>query len=208
MATIHEHADEISQTLGRRLRAMRESREWTLETLAERTGLSKAYLSRLECGDRQPSMVALHSLATALGLSIAALFEQPDDSADAVIIRGGSIAPISANGLTYVPLSSSTKPFNLQPIEVTIPADRPGDQTFQHDGEEWLIVTAGSVRLSIDGKEHVLNRGDAAHFDARLPHRLDALKGDEARVVLVACSIPIALNPRRQQARPVAGLVG
>jgi transcriptional regulator with XRE-family HTH domain len=208
MGTIHEHAERVTLSLGNRLHAMRESRGWTLDILADRTQLSKAYLSRLEAGDRQPSLAALCSISTAFDISIAALFEHPDQSSDCIIVRGGGTSSREANGLSYVPLSSSTKPFNLQPIEVTIPADRAGDEAYQHDGEEWLHVLSGRLRLTVDGTAHVLECGDSAHFDSRQPHRLDALDGEDARVILVACPIPIALNPRRRMAEPTAGVVG
>ena len=208
MGTIYDHAGEVTASLASRLHAMRESRDWTLDDLAGRTKLSKAYLSRLEAGDRQPSLAALCAIAKAFGVSVAALFEQPDQASDCIVVRGGSTTRRTANGLAYVPLSGSTKPFNLQPIEVTIPARRTGRETYQHVGEEWVHVTAGRVRLTLDGLQHVLERGDSAHFDARLPHRLDALGGEDARVILVACSIPIALTPRRQAAEAAAGLVG
>lgn len=200
METIHDHAQAISQSLGLRIHAMRESRDWTLEMLAERTGFSKAYLSRVEGGDRQPSLVALSAIAKAFAVSIAALFEQPDERTNCVIVRGGSVATVEANGLQYVPLSGSTKPFNLQPIAVTVPADRGGSELYQHDGEEWLQVTEGKLRLSIGGAAHVLEVGDCAHFDSRVPHRLDALDNRDASVVLVSCPIPLTLNPLRQKA--------
>lgn len=204
METIHDHAEEVTQTLGNRLHAMREARDWTLEELANHTGLSKAYLSRLEGGDRQPSIAALLAIAKAFGVSIAALFEQPDEAVECVIIRGGSAPVLQANGLSYLPLSSSTKPFNLHPIGVTVPADRPGSETYQHDGEEWIHVMSGRIALSVDGKLHILATGDSAHFDSRLPHRLDAMDGKEAKVVLVACSIPLALRNGSNAAEPAA----
>ncbi len=173
---------------------MRESRTWTLEELAGRTGLSRPYLSRLEAGERQPSLVALCSIANAFDVSVAALFEQPDRSSDCIIVRGENAIPKSINNLQFVPLSGSTKPFNIQPLAVTIPADRPGDETYQHDGEEWLHVLAGSLRVSVDGAHHVLQPGDSAHFDSRLPHRLTALGGNDAKIILVACPIPVSLN--------------
>ncbi|MGA3065440.1 MAG: XRE family transcriptional regulator [Tepidisphaeraceae bacterium] len=145
MSTIHDHAESITQTLGSRIHAMRESREWTLEELADRAGLSKAYLSRLEGGDRHPSIAALAAIGQAFGVSIGALFEQPDETAACVIIRGGSLPTQNANGLEYQPLSGSTKPFNLHPIIVTVPADRPGHEAYQHDGEEWLHVLSGRL---------------------------------------------------------------
>lgn len=208
MGTVYDHADQVTQSLGARLHAMRESRDWTLDVLAEHTDLSKAYLSRLEAGDRQPSLTALCAIANAFGVSVAALFEQPDDSSDWIVVRGGSTTVRNVNGLSYVPLSGSTKPFNLQPIEVTVPADRGGSETYQHVGEEWVHVTIGRVRLTLGGKKIVLERGDSAHFDSRRPHRLDAMGGEDAKIILVACSIPTALNPRREVAEPAAGLVG
>ncbi len=210
MATnIHDHAAEVSQSLGNRLRALRESRSWTLDTLAEQTGLSKAYLSRLEAGARQPSIVVLCGFAKAFGVSIATLFEQPDEAANCVIVRGGSTGARTVNGLRYVPLSSSTKPFNLQPIQVTIPFDRAGNQVYQHEGEEWLQVIDGRVRLTIGEKQYELEAGDSAHFCSQLAHRLDALDGKDARIILVACQIPVSLNRRtdtgREHAESMAG---
>jgi quercetin dioxygenase-like cupin family protein/DNA-binding XRE family transcriptional regulator len=206
MKTIHEHADDISQNLGSRLRAMRDSRQWTLEMLAERTGLSKAYLSRLEGADRQPSIAALCVIAKAFGVSIAALFEQHDHSANCVIIRGGSTKSCFANGITYLPLSSATKPFNLHPIYVTVPADRGGDEVYRHVGEEWLHVTSGRLKLSVEGKQYVLETGDSAHFDSRLPHRLDTLDGKDAQVLLVACPIPLSLNEQGESVELAEGV--
>jgi transcriptional regulator with XRE-family HTH domain len=215
METIHEHAQKTMQSLGCRLHAMRESREWTLEDLAERTGFSRPYLSRLEAGERQPSIVALCSIANAFGVSVAALFEQPDGSSDCIIVRGENAVLQFVNNLQFVALSGSTKPFNLQPIAVTIPANRPGDETYQHDGEEWLHVLAGRVQLSVGGTLHFLEPGDSAHFDSRLPHRLTALGGNDARIVLVACPIPISLNAagtagrsHRENAQLTAGHAG
>ena len=198
---IHEHAAEVSLSLGNRLNSMRESRSWTLEMLAERTGLSKAYLSRLESGVRQPSISVLCAVATAFGVSISTLFEQPDEAAECVIVRGGANVIREVNGLRYIPLSSSTKPFNLQPISVTIPSDRRGKQVYQHEGEEWLQVVAGRVQLSLAGKKYELETGDSAHFCSHLGHRLDALDGKDARIILVACPIPVALSPRRNRRR-------
>jgi transcriptional regulator with XRE-family HTH domain len=56
--------------LGLRLRELRAGRDWTLEELAERTGLSKPFLSRLEAGDRQPSIAAVLTLARAFSVPV------------------------------------------------------------------------------------------------------------------------------------------
>jgi|HubBroStandDraft_1064217.scaffolds.fasta_scaffold372082_1 transcriptional regulator with XRE-family HTH domain len=208
MATIHDYATGIGFSLGHRIHSMRESRDWTLETLAEETGLSKPYLSRLEAGAREPSLGALGQIARAFGVSIAALLEHPDDSADCVIVRGGSTSQQEANGLAFRPLSSTTKPFNIHPIAVVIPANRAGDESYRHEGEEWLFVTLGRVKLTISGNHHTLEPGDAAHFDSRQRHRIDALDGRDAEVILVACPIPTTLHAQRGSSQTAAAIVG
>jgi transcriptional regulator with XRE-family HTH domain len=208
MATLHNHAQEVTNSVGLRLQEIRESQSWTLDTLAQQSGVSKAYLSRLECGNRQPSITILCAIAKALGVPISSLFEQPDEHAPCVVVRNGAMAKKIANGLSYQPLSSSSKPFNLQPIEVAIPADRAGDKAYQHEGEEWIRVIEGSVRLVIRDQSHVLKEGDCAHFESRQWHRLAAHGGRPARIILVACEIPIALNPKVRALDSIAPLIG
>jgi quercetin dioxygenase-like cupin family protein len=81
----------------------------------------------------------------------------------------------------------------MQPLRVVVSADRTGDEMYQHDGEEWLYVLSGSLRLSVGGETLHLNPGDAAHFDARAPHRLAAGGEADVELILVACAAPRSL---------------
>lgn len=176
--------------LGFRLRDLRANRGWTLEELAERTGLSKPFLSRLEAGDRQPSIAAVLTLARAFGVSVGAMFESATPVDACVVVRGGK-APVRRNeGLTYAPLSSNARFANLQPMKLIVSHRRKGDEQYQHDGEEWVYVLSGRLRVSVAGVPHDLDPGDSAHFDSRQPHRLTALGGRDAELILVACPVP------------------
>jgi len=93
------------------------------------------------------------------------------------------------NGLKYVTLSNAGRFFNLQPIKVTVPLTRRGQEHYHHDGEEWVYVLTGSLTLSLAGKTYDLEPGDAAHFDSRLPHRLIARGKSDAEVLLVASPV-------------------
>jgi transcriptional regulator with XRE-family HTH domain len=176
--------------LAGRIRALRADRGWTQDELGARSGLSKSYLSRLEEGDRHPSIAALLSIASAFDLPLNELFSGHQESGRCGIVRSGSDPVRQGNGLYYRPLLSGDRQSNLQPVRVTIPADRAGDDLYQHDGEEWLYVLSGAVCLTLDSETHDLYEGDAAHFDARVPHRLKALHGRDADIILVACSLP------------------
>jgi transcriptional regulator with XRE-family HTH domain len=178
--------------LGLRLAELRAARGWTFEELAERTGLSKPFLSRLEAGDRQPSIAAVLTLARAFGVSVAALFESPGPVEPCIVVRGDKAAVRRGDGLTYAPLSSTTRFANLQPMKLTISHRRRGDQQYQHDGEEWVYVLSGRLRISVAGALYDLEPGDSAHFDSRQPHRLNALGGRDVELILVACPVPEA----------------
>jgi transcriptional regulator with XRE-family HTH domain len=179
--------------VGGRLRRLRGERGWRLEDLAERTGLSKAYLSRLESGERQPSLTALFSIARAYGISFSALFEPEPEVQGSVVTRGNGGPIQRGNGLLYSKLSGGNWTFNLRPLRVVVPAEREGETLYQHEGEQWLYVLSGRLHLEIGEEEFVLEPGDAAHFDAGNPHRLAAWDGKDAEIILVACAVPYLL---------------
>jgi transcriptional regulator with XRE-family HTH domain len=121
---------------GTRLRGFRLQRGWTLEDLAMQSGLSKAFLSRLESGNRRASIAAVLTLARLFDVSLASLFESPRTKKPCLIVRAGDQKPQQANGLTYVPLSNSAESSYLQPLRLTISPRRTGTEHFKHDGEE------------------------------------------------------------------------
>ena len=180
--------------LGTRLRELRKERRWRLEDLAERTNLSRPYLSRLEGGERQPSLGALFSVAQAYGVTLSSLFEPEPEAKNGVIVRAADSPVQRGNGLFYANLSKGSWTFNLQPLRVVVPAEREERELYQHEGEQWLYVLSGRLGLKIgEEEEFVLEPGDAAHFDADNPHRFTALDGRDAEVILVACAVPYLL---------------
>lgn len=180
-------------TIGSRLRALRRERGWRLEDLAERTGLSKAYISRLESGERRPSLSALFGVARAYGVSFSALLEPEPEAHGPVVVRARGGGVRRGNGLLYSKLSDGSMTFNLRPLRIVVPADRAGDTLYRHEGEQWAYVLSGRLRLELGGEEVVLGPGDAAHFDADGPHKFSALGGEDAEVILVACAVPYLL---------------
>ena len=176
-------------SFGARLRELRLERGWTLEELACRSGFSRAFMSRLESGDRQASIAAALTLSRIFEVSLASLFESRLAVEPCVIVRSGAPAEQSVNGLEITSLSRAGRFFNLQPIRVKVPLTRPGDEHFRHDGEEWIYLLSGSLTLSLAGKTYELEPGDAAHFDSRLPHRLIARGAQDAEVLLVASPV-------------------
>jgi transcriptional regulator with XRE-family HTH domain len=212
MISLHEQIQSQLCSFGARLQELRLRRNWTLQELADRSGLSKAFLSRLESGDRQASIAAVLTLSRIFDVSLASLFESELATDPCVIVRKAEAIERTVNGLAYVPLSRASRFFNLQPIRVRVSRSRRGDEHFHHEGEEWIYLLSGQLTLSLAGNTYNLAPGDAAHFDSRLPHRLIARGSTDAEVLLVASplseSAPVSRSTSREwRAIPRLGLM-
>ena len=161
--------DELANVLGsvgERLKALRRSREITLDRLSRTTGISSSTLSRLESGRRKPTLELLLPLARAYEVPLDELVGAPPTGDPRVHLR-----PIRAHGHTIVPLTRHLG--GLQAFKHVLPPARPGaarPETATHEGYEWLYVLDGRLRLVLGEHDLVLAAGEAAEFDTRVAH--------------------------------------
>jgi transcriptional regulator with XRE-family HTH domain len=143
---------------------LRAKRGLTLAALSESTGISKSTLSRLESGQRRPSLELLLPLAGAYRVPLDDLVGAPEVGDPRVRLTAHAMP----SGGTFVPLSRGPGP--LQAYKMIIP-DRDTEPTLRtHEGYEWLYVLHGRLRLVLAERDLVLGPGEAAEFDTRLPH--------------------------------------
>ncbi len=168
--SLSEPGPEISG-LGARLRERRRASGLTLEVAAARVGLSPAHLSRLETEHRQPSLPVLLGLSRAYATTVAELLGEEPATYDPVI-RSGDLEPGRAGGWSYRRAGAPGRA--MQPLRLHIPPEVQDTVVRVHPGEEWLYVLTGQLRLTLGENVHLLEPGDAAHFDSLTPHRLAA----------------------------------
>ncbi|MEB8339670.1 helix-turn-helix domain-containing protein [Streptomyces endophyticus] len=154
------------------LRELRRRAALTLEAAAGSAGLSPAHLSRLETGQRQPSLPMLLSLARIYGTTVSELLGETPADRDAVV-RGGTMEATEAGGWTYRQAGSPGR--GMQALQVHAPYGSQGDVVRVHPGEEWLYVLSGRLRLRLGDTSYRLDPGDSSHFDSLTPHRIAAL---------------------------------
>ncbi|MBT2514993.1 helix-turn-helix domain-containing protein [Arthrobacter sp. ISL-30] len=157
--------ETVLDAVGPRLRVLRKERKTTLAELSASTGISVSTLSRLESGQRRPTLELLLPLARAHGVAIDELVGAPPTGDPRVHLR-----PIRRFGTTIIPLTPRSG--GLRAYKHLLPATErtaePDPRT--HEGYEWLYVLSGRLRLVLGDKELVLAAGEAAEFDTRLPH--------------------------------------
>ncbi|MGW4033158.1 helix-turn-helix domain-containing protein [Streptomyces sp. NPDC004838] len=149
--------------VGSRLRRMRTQRGVSLSALAEATGISKSTLSRLESGQRRPSLELLLPIAQVHQVPLDELVGAPEVGDPRIRCK-----PRVHRGRTVIPLS--TQPGGLQAWKSIIPPEQNRPEPVTHEGHEWLYVLSGRVRLILADHDLVMGPGEAAEFDTRLPH--------------------------------------
>lgn len=167
--------DTVLEQVGPRLRAARRARGWTLEELAGRAGMSPSTLSRLEAGKRQAALELLLPLVRQLGVRIDDLL--PQSPADPRVHRSVE----RRDGMVIAPLTLEHSP--VQAVKIVLPPREAGPAPRAHDGTEWVYVLSGRLRLLLGEDEHVVERGEAAEFDTRVPHSLSATADGPAEVL-------------------------
>ncbi|GAB2817797.1 helix-turn-helix domain-containing protein [Streptomyces daliensis] len=173
--------DELS-AVAPQLRDLRRAAGLTLESAAGRAGLSPAYLSRLETGQRQPSLPVLLELSRCYGTTVSELLgETPPGHRP--VLRADESEPTEAGGWTYWQAGRQGRA--MQPLRVHVPQGAQGDLVRVHPGEEWLYVLGGRLRLALGEARHVLGPGDSAHFDSTTPHRISAATPEGADLLFV-----------------------
>jgi transcriptional regulator with XRE-family HTH domain len=162
-----EETGGVLSSVGPRLRALRRERGITLSRLSETTGVSVSTLSRLESGQRKPTLELLLPLARAYGVPLDELVGAPQTGDPRIHPR-----PVTRHGITFIPLTRGLG--GLRAYKQVMPAghgpagSRPEQRT--HEGHEWLYVLSGRLRLALGEHDLVLTAGEAAEFDTRVPH--------------------------------------
>ncbi|MGW8381011.1 XRE family transcriptional regulator [Streptomyces sp. ODS28] len=166
MAEDEERARSVAGVLegvGPRLKRIRTERGVTLAALSETTGISKSTLSRLESGGRRPSLELLLPIARAHRVALDELVGAPETGDPRV-----RLAPRTVQGRTVVPLTR--RPGGLQAYKMVLPPHAGEPEPRTHEGYEWMYVLDGRLRLVLAEHDLVLEAGEAAEFDTRLPH--------------------------------------
>ena len=177
--------------LGLRVRELRKARSWTLEQAAKHAGLARSTLSKIENGQMSPTYDALKKLAVGLEISIPQLFTQPVKDQ----INGRLSVTKSGEGQNHVTvtyehelLANTLSKKQMLPYRAVVRARSMDefDGWVRHDGEEFLYILTGVVRLFTEFYEPIeMRRGDSAYYDASMGHNLVSVSQDDATILWV-----------------------
>ncbi len=166
----------VLDQVGVRLKRIRTQRGMTLTGVAEATGISKSTMSRLETGQRRPTLELLLSLSHAYRVALDDLVAAPPEGDPRLRLRPGRV-----KGRTVIPLTRQTG--GVQAWKIIIPTGNATPEPRAHDGHEWIYVLSGRMRFVLGDQDRVLGPGDVAAFDTTVPHWFGST-GDEPAEIL------------------------
>ena len=157
----------LDRRIAERLRQLRAERNWPLDVLAQRSGVSRATLSRLEHGDVSPTASVLGKLCSAYGLTMSRLMRLVEDDFSPLIVRASQpVWTDPAIGFRRRSVSPPSQPLAAEALECELdPGVRIAYDAAPRPGlEHHLILTDGALEVTVDGITHTLAPGDCLRY--------------------------------------------
>jgi electron transfer flavoprotein alpha subunit/transcriptional regulator with XRE-family HTH domain len=175
-------------SFGAKIKKIRKSRDWTVESLAKATGQTPEFMTLVESDKMSPPVSFLLRLAGALGVDPGTFLSREeqtairDQRAQAFIKRTKSYS--------YETLTPGAEESHLRAFMVTIEshhAHKPVE--YRHEGEEFIFVMEGDLEFVLGGKPHVLKKGESIHFNSDIPHKLKSLSNEPTRCLVMLYTV-------------------
>ncbi|MXN90454.1 helix-turn-helix domain-containing protein [Flavobacterium sp. Sd200] len=158
--------------VGERIRILRTAQNRTLQEVADSCGLSKSMISKVENNKAVPSVAALVKIAQTLGTNISQLLEQ--DGWDKAIVTTRKEAENklvkTEKGYMIFPYASEFHEKKMQPFLFVARKGEVIPHQLSHEGEEFVYVIEGSMKMQVAETEYILKTGDSLYFNAMQKH--------------------------------------
>ncbi len=174
--------DGMASAIGTHLRNLRGKRGLSLAEVANAVGISVGFLSALERSRMSASVGTLRKLARFYKANILDFFD-PAESASRVVSPEKRKVLHAGNGVRMELLAWGNTV--MEPHLFRIAPDAGSGESYAHDGEEFLYVMKGELRIALDGQEYRLKQGDSFYFDSTTPHHWKNPGSSEAVVLWV-----------------------
>ena len=182
--------------IGSKIKGIRETKNLSIEEIAERSGLSVEQITSIENDQNLPSLGPLIKIARALGVRLGTFLDDSDALGPVVTRaadreRDSSIsfsndAIDARKHMEYHPLAQQKAGRHMEPFVIDInPAEAPNFQLSAHEGEEFIYVMQGEIELVYGKETYHLYQGDTIYYDSIVKHHLHGAPGKSAKILAV-----------------------
>ena len=170
--------------IGEKLKRMRLKCGLTQEELADRSELSKGFISQLERDLASPSIATLSDVLECLGSTLSEFFGEKGE--EKVTFSNEDMFEKVEDTQSVLWLVPSAQKNELEPILLTL---KPGASTYEddpHHGEEFGYVLSGSVVLVLGNRRQKIKKGSSFYFEPTMPHHIENHGRTELKLIWVS----------------------
>lgn len=185
--------------IGKKILTLCADKNISMEELAARSTLKSDQLDRILNSDTIPSLTPLIKIARALGVRLGTFLDDSTELGAVVHRQKVQNEPVtfssqlSANNshLDFFSLAANKVGRAMEPfiIEVKTPSDQKPVLS-SHEGEEFLYVLEGSIKVNYGQEVHILNAGDSIYYDSIVEHLVTS-NGEETAKILAVVYMPL-----------------
>lgn len=170
--------------IGAKIKRIRLSNQLTLEELANRSELTKGFLSQLERDLTSPSIATLENILEALGTNLKDFFSEDEDE-QIVFSKDDFFENIQDDYKIFYIIPNAQKN-EMEPILIELKEDKKSMEIDPHDGEEFGYVIQGKVSLVNGDEEYEVKKGETFYLKGNLPHYIVNKHDTLAKVIWVS----------------------
>ena len=182
--------------VGAKIKGLRETKNLSIDVIAERSGLTAEQIESIENDVNLPSLGPLIKIARALGVRLGT-FMDDNDALGPIVCRAEDREKDSSisfsNGATdarkhmeYHPLAQQKAGRHMEPFVIDInPEENPNFQLSDHEGEEFIYVMQGEVEIVYGKETYTLKEGDSIFYDSIVKHHVHGAPGKSAKILAV-----------------------
>ena len=180
--------------VGSKIKSIRESKNISIEELAERTGLSVEQIHSIENDEHLPSLGPLIKIARTLGVRLGTFLDDNDNLGPVICRAEEHNSSISFSNDTadarkhmeYHSLARQKTGRHMEPFLIDIqPSEEKDFKLSAHEGEEFIFVMKGKVEISYGKENYLLKEGDSIFYDSIVKHHVHGAPGKSAKILAV-----------------------
>lgn len=180
--------------VGSKIKSLRETKNLSIEEIAERSGLSVEQINSIENDVNLPSLGPLIKIARALGVRLGT-FMDDNDALGPIVTRAAdrekdssisfsNDATDARKHMEYHPLAQQKAGRHMEPFVIDInPEESPNFQLSAHEGEEFIYVMEGEIEVEYGKERYSLKEGDSIYYDSIVKHHLHGAPGKSAKIL-------------------------
>ncbi|WNY25174.1 XRE family transcriptional regulator [Methanolapillus millepedarum] len=185
-----------NKNIGTKIKSIRESKKMTREELADRSNLDLMQITAIEENTNIPSLAPLIKIARVLGVRLGTFLDDSDDLGPAVTRKNKANETIHTSDTSTEKHAKSHNNFfalapqktgrTMEPFIVEInPANESELMVSAHEGEEFIYVLGGIVKIVYGQTTYILEEGDSIYYDSIVDHLVCAADENGAKILAV-----------------------